>query len=551
MAILKQTDACVRLVALGGLGEIGLNLMVVDIGGEAIAIDAGVMFPEQRFLGAETLVPDLSYLAQVKLRALILTHAHDDHVGAVPYLLERYPLPVYGSEMALAVARQRLQERGVAGNGDWHTIRPGERFAAGPFTIEPIRVTHSTPDCLALAIDTPLGLIVHSGDFKIDDAPVDGQRFDIDRFAELGQAGVLLLLSDSTNAERRGRTPSESSIKPVLRELMAHAGRRVLLSAFSSHLHRFRQFAEVCAEQGRKVAVLGRRMGESSRLGISLGHLQFPAGTLIDERELPLHQDERLGLLAAGSQAEPLSAMVRIAAGAHPRVRLDEHDIVILSSRFIPGNEKPIQRLIDGLFRQGAEVFYESVAPVHVSGHASRDELLEMLRLVRPRYFVPIHGEYRHLKLHWELACQSGVPEHNCFLLEDGEILALDRYGARRAGTTPTGRLFADGRQLEAAELLAEREGLARAGVVAVFVVLDRDSGELVTSPELVSRGFVTDGESAEHLRRARMELQRRLEDRRRLGAAAAKEEVVRLLRAYFIEEVGRLPVILPWVAEI
>lgn len=553
MVSLTQTDRNVRLVALGGLGEIGLNLMVVESGGEALIIDAGVTFPEQKLLGADLLVPDLTYLGDTTPLAVVLTHAHDDHVGALPYLLERYRLPVYGSELALAIARQRLLERGAGGAWDLRPLQAGQRITVGPFTVEAIRVTHSTPDALALAIDTPVGLIVHTGDFKIDEAPVDGQVTDLDRLGELGAQGVTLLLSDSTNAERPGRTPSESTIKPVLRELMATAQGKVLLSAFSSHLHRFRQFIEVCQEQGRAVALLGRRVGESARLGMALGHLKLARGALIEEREMGAHASRALGLLASGSQAEPLSAMVKIATGTHPRVRLDRADLVILSSRFIPGNERLIYRLIDNLFRQGAEVFYDGVAPVHVSGHAAADELTQMIGLVRPRYFLPVHGEYRHLKRHIRLATGAGIPAENCFLLQDGEPLELRPGSARRGAPVPVGRLFSDGTSLEPEELLRERERLAFSGVVTAAVVLERGSGELLAGPELLARGFLAEEQATAHLRRAREKVRVALADRppRRRGVTETKDDINRALRSYFAQEVGHQPVIMPWVVEL
>ncbi|HLH77492.1 MAG TPA: ribonuclease J [Candidatus Binataceae bacterium] len=553
MASLTQTDSCVRLVALGGLGEIGLNLMVVESGGEALIIDAGVTFPEQRLLGADLLVPDLTYLAQTKPLAVVLTHGHDDHVGALPYLLQHYRVPVYGSDLALAVARQRLLERGAAGTWDLRQLQAGQRIAIGPFTVEAIRVTHSTPDALALAIDTPVGLIVHTGDFKIDETPVDGQVTDLQRLGELGAQGVTLMLSDSTNAERPGRTPSESTIKPVLRELMATAHGKVLLSAFSSHLHRFRQFIEVCQEQGRAVALLGRRVGESARLGMALGHLKVPRGVLIEERELLAHAARPVGLLASGSQAEPLSAMVKIATGIHPRVRLNREDVVILSSRFIPGNERLIHRLIDNLFRQGAEVFYEGVAPVHVSGHAGADELTQMIDTVRPRYFVPVHGEYRHLKRHIALAAGAGIKPENCFLLQNGEPLELRSGSVRRAAKIPVGRLFSDGSSLEPEELLRERERLAFAGVVTAAVVLEEGSGELLLGPELLARGFLADDQATLHLRRATEKVRQALADRlpRRRGVNETKDAINRALRSYFAQEVGHQPVVMPWVVEL
>jgi len=550
----NDKSGSVKLVALGGLGEIGLNLMVLECAGEALIIDAGVMFPEQRALGVDLLIPEMGYLDRRRIAAVVLTHLHDDHIGALPFLLKRYPVPVYGSELTLAVARQRLQERAPGRDYDLRTIRPRESLEVGPFRIEPIRVTHSTPDSLALAIDTPAGLILHTGDFKIDDAPVDGERFDMARFAELGQAGVKLLLSDSTNVERSGRTESESSLKPILRELMRKTTGKFLLSGFSSHLHRFRQVTEVCREQGRRVAILGRRIAETTRVGAALGHLPFPPGTFIDDRDIASYADDKVGFLTGGSQAEPMSAMARIAAGVHSRLRLRKGDVVVLSSRFIPGNERLIHRLINDLYRLGAEVFYEGVAPVHVSGHASRDELAEMIRLTRPEYFVPIHGEYRHLKRHIDVAVECGVRQGACFLLQDGEPLLIDRDGAHRSAKVESGRRLWDGQALESESLLYERQALARSGTVSAMVVVDQRSGKILAGPDLVSRGFISADGAAEHMTRAREELRRSLEGTlagHRRQDRELKDEVVRALRAYFAEEVGRTPVILPWVVEL
>src|SRR6516165_349199 len=422
----------VRVVPLGGLGEIGLNLMVIECARHAIIIDAGVMFPEERGLGIGRLLPEMSYLEQAHLQidAIILTHAHEDHIGALPYLLRKFPAPVYGTDITLAFVRRSLNEEGPVG-ADLRPLRAAAELQAGPFVVEPVRVTHSTPDSVALAIRSPAGLIVHTGDFKIDPAPIDGVRFDTARFAELGAEGVALLLSDSTNVERGGRSGSELSLKPFLQETIRRTRGKFFLSSFSSHLHRIRQVAEIAHEVGRRVVPLGRRMAESVRLGVETGQLDLPRGTFIDSREAEFLESRRLAFLAGGSQGEPLSALTRLAVDTHPMLRLSRDDVVVLSSRFIPGNERAIHTVVNHLYKRGAEVLYDGVAPVHVSGHACRDELAEMIRLVKPRHFVPIHGEYRHLVRHVRLAQEAGVAEANCFVLEDGDVLRLNNGLAR------------------------------------------------------------------------------------------------------------------------
>lgn len=439
------TTTPVRLVALGGLGEIGLNAMILEYGEYALVIDAGVMFPEERAAGFDLIVPDLSPLAagRCKVVGVVLTHGHDDHIGALPYLLRRFPAPVYGTEFTLALARRRMREQGL--DAELREIAPRRRFSAGPFEIEPIRVSHSTPDSIALAVDTPAGLIVHSGDFKTESDSDNGERFDRDRFAELGERGVAMLLSDSTNAEREGRTPPESSLRPILRELVSGTRGRFVVSCFSSHIERIRQVAAVSHEMGRRTVPLGRRMVDSVRLGLELGYMGLPPGTFIDQAAADSIRPERLTFIAGGSQGESLSALVKIATDSHPWARVAPNDTVVLSSRAIPGNERSIHSVIDQLCRRGAEVLYEAVAPVHVSGHASREELSELIRLTRPKYFVPIHGEYRHLARHRALAIEEGMPERNAFLMEDGDTLELSAGGARRGERVRAGRIMVSG----------------------------------------------------------------------------------------------------------
>jgi ribonuclease J len=557
MASHGLTSSSVRIVPLGGLGEIGLNLTVIECAGRAIIIDAGVMFPEERTLGLGVLAPDLAYLEQSHLEILgvVLTHAHEDHVGALPHLLRRFNVPVYGTAVTLAFARRRLDQDGLIG-ARMNTLEPRRRFELGPFGVEPIRVTHSTPDSVALAISTPAGLIVHSGDFKIDPTPIDGELFDRERFSELGVQGVALLMSDSTNVERTGRSGAESSIKPVLREIVSRARGKFFLSVFSSHLHRIRQLTEVSREMGRRVVPLGRRMAESVRLGLELGQLPFAPGTYIDPAEAEFLEARKLTYLASGSQGEPLSALVRIAADAHPRARVDPGDTVVLSSRFIPGNERTINTLVNRLYKRGAEVFYESVAPVHVSGHANQDELSELIALVKPKYFVPIHGEYRHLRRHVALAANSGVvPEANCFLLEDGEPLTLSAGPiANRARAVDAGRILIEDGEFGDPGLLSERRTLGHDGTVFAVIAVSSKTGAIVAGPELISRGLVIGDGTSAHIRRARAQLAERLN--RVEGPISAegtvlRAEIVHTLRNYFSHALGKRPLIVPHIMEV
>jgi ribonuclease J len=545
----------VRIVPLGGLGEIGLNLMVVEYAQSAIVIDAGVMFAAEPELGVGLLLPELRYLeaSRLKIEGVLLTHAHEDHIGALPHLIKRFPAPVYGTEVTLAFVRRALLEDGPSG-ADLRKLAPGVTLELGPFRIEPVRVTHSTPDSVALAIWTPVGLILHSGDFKIDPAPVDGVNFDTERFAQLGAEGVDLLLSDSTNVERKGRTGSESSIRPVLRDLIAHTRGRFFLSAFSSHLHRIRQLAEVAHEAGRYVVPLGRRMAESVRLGMETGQLNLPPGTFIERSEADFLEPRRLAFLASGSQGEPRSALTKLAVDTHPAVRVERGDVVVLSSRFIPGNERAINMVVNHLYKRGAEVLYDAVAPVHVSGHASQDELAEMIRLVRPKYFVPIHGEYRHLTRHLALAVEAGMPERNCFLLEDGDTLVMSGGEARRGRAVEAGRVVADGEELGTDGVLRERRALAHDGTVVAFIAVSARTGKIVAGPDLVSRGVVGGDGASSHLARARAEVTERL--RGWTGFARGddprlKHEMAQTLRRYFRDTIGRRPIIVPYVMEV
>jgi ribonuclease J len=542
----------VRIVPLGGLGEIGLNLMVIEYDRSAIIIDAGVMFAEERALGVGLLLPELRYLEEnrLKVEAVLLTHAHEDHIGALPFLLRRFPAPVFGTDLTLAFVRRTLTEDGPA-DADLRSYAPGQVREFGPFRVEPIRVTHSTPDSVALVIHTPAGVIVHSGDFKIDPAPVDGVQFDQARFAQLGEEGVDLLLSDSTNAERPGRSGSESSLKPVLEDLIKGTRGRFFLSSFSSHLHRIRQMAEVAHAAGRRVVPLGRRMAESVRLGLETGQLNLPPGTFIDRSEADFLEPSRLAFLTSGSQGEPLSALAKLATDSHPSVHVQSGDVVVLSSRFIPGNERTINTLVNHLMKRGADVQYDAVAPVHVSGHASRDELAELIALVKPRNFVPIHGEYRHLVRHCALAMETGMAQENCFLLEDGDTLVMSGGEVRRGRAVAAGRIVADGEEFGDPGLLRERRALAHDGTVVVILAISVRTGKIVAGPDLLSRGVVGGDGTSPHMARARIEVAQRLRGLTRGDDARLKDEMVRTLRRYFNDTIGKRPIIVPYVMEV
>jgi ribonuclease J len=545
----------VRVVPLGGLGEIGLNLLVLECAQQAIIIDAGVMFPEERGLGIGRLLPETSYLEQTHLQigGIVLTHGHEDHIGALPFLLRKVSAPVYGTDMTLAFVRRSMNEEGPLGV-DFRPLRAGMELPIGPFTVEPIRVTHSTPDSVALAIRTPGGLIVHTGDFKIDPAPVDGIRFDAERFARLGEEGVDLLLSDSTNAELEGRSGSESLLKPIFTKLMRGTRRRFFFSSFSSHLHRIRQLAEVAHEAGRYVVPLGRRMAESVRLGMETGQLNLPPGTFIERAEAEFLEPHRLAFLASGSQGEALSALAKLANDTQPLVRIEQGDVVVLSSRFIPGNERTIHSVINSLCRKGAEVLYDPVAPVHVSGHARREELSEMIRLVRPRHFVPIHGEYRHLVLHRALALENGVAERDCFLLEDGDTLVMSGGEMRRGNSVSAGRIVENGEAGSDPSLIRERRALAQEGTVIAIVAVSSRTGKIVAGPHLLSRGVLSGDGTSSHMGRARSEIMERLrvlDEYGRTDGAQIRDEMARALRRYFSNSIGKRPVILPYVMEV
>ncbi|HLY38653.1 MAG TPA: ribonuclease J [Candidatus Binatia bacterium] len=542
-----------RVIPLGGLGEIGLNLLVLEYGDTAIAIDCGVMFPDEQMPGIDVAIPDVSYLRALgeRFRAIFLTHGHEDHIGALPYVLGEHAVPVYGTPLTLGFVRERLREHEISAT---LTAYGSEPCRIGPFVVEPFAVTHSIPDSVGLAIRTPFGTIVHTGDFKLDQTPLDGRLPDIGRLAELGAEGVLLLFSDSTNVEHAGVTPSERTVGAELEAIFRQAPGRVLVTTFSSHIHRMQQVIDLAVRFGRKVALVGRSLVSHVGVARDLGLLDVPDDTLVDlavARDLPR---ERVTLITAGSQAEAASALVRIAMDAHKLVTLSPGDAVVLSSRIIPGNERAIASLVNHLYRRGAVVWYDRIARVHVSGHASQEELKLVLNLVRPRHFVPVHGEYRHLVRHVRLATEVGIPAERCHLLEDGDVLEIDAAGAHRGERVTAGRVFVDGKGIgEVGDVvLRDRRHLSQDGLVLAVLAVHQQSGEIVAGPDLVSRGVVGEEASPEVLDAARgavLEALAAVNPESRTDPVEVKEEVYRALRRYF-KRLDRRPVILPFVME-
>jgi ribonuclease J len=545
-----------KIIPLGGLGEFGLNMMLLEYGDAAIAIDCGLMFPGADLLGIDLVIPDVTYLLERKdrLKGILLSHAHEDHVGALPYILNHFSVPVFGTRLTLGLINNKLKEHDLD-TADLHEITAGRSWEIGPFQIEGIRVTHSLMDCLALAIETPVGTVIHTGDFKIDNTPMEGEMFDFQRFAAYGEKGVLLLLSDSTNVERSGYTPSEREVGRNLEQIFRESGGKILVSTFSSSIPRIQQVVDISESCGRRVVLSGRSMIRNGQVAAELGYLRLPRNFMTENEpwhELPA---ERLTFLTTGSQGEPLSVLHRVALNDHKSIKIDPGDTVILSSKFIPGNEKTISNLINHLYRRGAAVHYEKVSEIHVSGHASQEELKTMLQLTRPRYFVPIHGEYRHLVRHRKLAQDVGLPEDHCFILEDGDVLELTATSAKKVQPVQVGRVFVDGKGVgDVGDIvIRDRRHLSEDGMVLVIMAIHQQSGEIVAGPDLISRGFMRDEEGEEVLGQARkvvLEILANLNRETRTDPAELQEEFRKALRRYFRKRFERRPVILPYIIE-
>ena len=546
-----------RIIPLGGLGEFGLNMMLLEHGDAAIAIDCGLMFPGADLLGIDLVIPDVSYLMEKKsrLKGIVLSHAHEDHVGALPYFLNHLSVPIFGTRLTLGLIKNKLREHNLDDVADIREITAGQPWEIPPFKVEGIRVTHSLMDCLALAVETPIGTVIHTGDFKIDNTPMEGERFDFQRFAAYGEKGVLLLLSDSTNVERSGYTPSEREVGRNLEQIFQESTGKILVSTFSSSIPRIQQVVDISESCGRRVVLSGRSMIRNSQVASELGYLRLPGSFMTENEHWDELPAERLTFLTTGSQGEPLSVLHRVALDDHKSIKINPGDTVILSSKFIPGNEKTISNLINHLYRRGAEVHYEKVSEIHVSGHASQEELKTMLQLTRPRYFVPIHGEYRHLVKHRKLAQDVGVPADHCFILEDGDVLEMTATSARKVQPVQVGRVFVDGKGVGDVGdvVLRDRRHLSEDGMVLAVMAIHQQSGEIVAGPDLISRGFMRDQEGEEVLEQARkvvLETLATMNRETRTDPAELQEEVRKTLRRYFRKRLERHPVVLPYIIE-
>jgi ribonuclease J len=548
-----------HIAPLGGLGEFGMNCMAVRWGDEIIVIDAGLMFPEVELLGVDIVVPDISYLVEnrQKVKAIILTHGHEDHIGALPWILSELNVPVYGTEFTLAYVEDKLEEHGLLDDADLREIRAGEGFKVGSFTVHPIHVTHSLVDCVSLAIHSPLGVIIHTGDFKVDPTPTDNKLFDLHAFAEYGKQGVLALFQDSTNVERKGYTPSERAVRRKFDEIFARTERRLFISCFSSSIHRIKLAVELAAQHGRKVAFLGRSMNSSAEIAEDLGYIEIPEGLLVHPGEMKNYAPEKICVLISGTQGEPMSALSRAAVDNHKHAKIEKGDTVVLSSRIIPGNEKSIYRMVDHLFRREAHVIYDdgSSPPVHVSGHGSQEELKLIINLVKPKYFIPVHGEYRQLKLHAEMAGAMHGSVGSVILIESGDVLEFDELGARKAGKVNVGRVCIDsGSRTDVVEdlIIKDRRHLSEDGIVLPIIAIHKLTGRLETSPEIVTRGFAP-GEDGfvDGARQLVMQTLEASSDEEKADYGVIKEKIRSDLKRYISKQTQKRPLIMPVILEI
>jgi len=556
-----MSDKKLQIIPLGGLGEFGMNCMAVRYGDDIIVLDAGMMFPDAELMGVDIVTPDFTYLEDnaEHVRGLILTHAHEDHIGGVPFLLGVMNIPVYGTAFTLAMVGRRLEEHEMLKQARLNIVKPGDKLELGPFSIEFIHVTHSTVSCVALAITTPLGVIMHTGDFKVDPSPTDNELFDLHKFAEYGKRGVLLLMSDSTNVDRPGYTESERAIAPRLTEIFMRAQRKIVISCFSSSIHRLQQILDVAHEYGRKVAFIGRSMNSATEIAHNLGFLTIPNGILLRPQDLAQTAPSKVCAIVSGTQGEPMSALSRVAVDNHKHLSIETGDTVALSARIIPGNEKAIYRMMNHISRRGADLVYGPMnPPIHVSGHGSAEELRLILNLVRPKYFVPVHGEYRQMTKHAKLA--QHLTHYNLeatFVLESGETLIIDKKGARKGDPVTVGRICIDSGTLdEVVEdmVIRDRRHLSEDGFVLPIIAINKHTGVCEALPEIVSRGFMSLDERSDVMEEARKIVMKTLNSssaEERTDFGVMQEKIRADLKRYLTKETSRRPLIMPVILEV
>jgi ribonuclease J len=542
-----------KIIPLGGLGEIGLNMMAVEHGRHILVIDAGLMFPDDYMPGIDLVIPDFQYLKEnrERVKSVILTHGHEDHIGAMPFFLKEFSVPVFGTSFTLALLEEKLKEHNLLNQADLRKIRPGDITRIGPFKVEYISVNHSIVDGIGLAIDTPEGILVHSGDFKIDPTPVEGQFTDLKRFAYYGKKGVLVLFSDSTNAEKEGFTLSEKEVRKTLEGIIQACEGRVIVATFASNISRIRQVIEIASQFGRKVVFNGKSMVTNVNLASNQGFLSIPADMEISEQQIDRFPDRNIAVITTGSQGEPMSALTRMARGEHKSIKIKKGDTIILSSRFIPGNEKAITSVINRLYRMGADVIYEKVSDIHTSGHAKREELKQMLRLVRPKYFIPIHGEYRHLVKHSDLALDTGLSQENVFVVEDGDVLSFKNGTVRLEDPVHAGQILVDGKGVgDVGEMvLRDRRKLGGHGMVIAIMAVDEQTADILSGPEIISKGFVFGDQRGHILEDAKCIVLEVIDEIDRSNAIdwhKVESNIQRQLKSFFYRVIERRPLILP-----
>lgn len=552
---MKET---LSVIPIGGVEEIGLNMTVFEYDNDIIIIDAGLMFPEEDMLGVDFVVQDFSYLLgkREKIKGVVITHGHEDHTGALPFLLKKIDtIPVYGTPLTLGLIREKLREHNLE-HIQLISVKPRNSIQLGVFSVEFVRVTHSIVDGVGLGITTPLGLIVHTGDFKLDPTPVDGQLMDFQRFAEYGEKGTLLLLSDSTNAEKGGFTYSEKEVMRAFEDIFATTSGRIIIATFASNIHRIQQVIDVAVKYGRRVSLCGKSIVSNARIALDLGYLAVPQDTWLKLEDIHKLNDNEIVIVTTGSQGEPMSVLSRIATDDHKQIRVRDGDTVILSAKMIPGNERSIGRIINHLFRRGAKVMYEKVSEVHVSGHASKEELKLMLNLVKPKYFMPIHGEYRHLVYHSMLAKKLNIPDENIFILSNGEVLEITETGAQRNGKVPSGRICIDGKGIGDVEemVLRDRMRLAHDGIILILLVIEKLSGQIVSGPDIISRGFVFEDASHDIMARVKDLLTdtiKELDTEITSDVSLLQTKLRKTLRKFLRNTMERKPMIIPIVLEV